>query len=284
MVEVRAPAKINLCLRVGDRRPDGYHPLCTLMEKVDLYDSLSIEEGSTGISIDGADLPGRDNTVSRALAALEQEAGIPVPVAIELRKHIPVAAGLAGGSSDAAAAIMAVSRLFSLEIPEERLMRIALGVGADVPFFLKAGPCLATGIGEQLQQIESLPGYSIVLVNPGRELSTAAVYDAFDRSGGEGAEPVDACTGRLRRVLAAGPGLEELAGLMVNDLEISAFSMVPEIASIKNHLLGLGAAGALMSGSGPSVFGIFADAGDARAAAESLRSGYERVWALKPLR
>lgn len=288
MPEVLAPAKINLCLRVGSRRPDGYHPLCTLMEKVDLYDRLSFEEGASGVTVtDGGgvtiEAKIEANTVNRALEAIEAEAGKPLSVGIRLEKRIPIAAGLAGGSSDAAAVIRALTQIFSLDIPDTRQAAIAFEIGADVPFFLTSGPCLATGAGEQLEPVPDLPAYTIVLVNPGRELSTAAVYERFDRDGG-GGEPLPAYTERLRDVLAAGPGIHELADLMVNDLEFAAISMEPAISIIRDELLGLGALGALMSGSGPTVLGLFPDEQGATRAADSLAAASKRVWVLNPLR
>ncbi len=306
MPEIRAPAKINLCLRVGSRRPDGYHPVCTLMEKVDLFDRLRIDERASGVSVSGADLPEDTNSVSRARAALAREAGISIEVGVELEKHIPVAAGLAGGSSDAAAALMALRRMFAPDITDERLAALALELGADVPFFLSPGPRLAVGIGEQLEPVGNLPSYSLVLVTPDLELSTARVYREYDRLGGgnagdrgdigagggdagsptdaAGADPMEAAAGALRRKLGPDMDLERLAALLVNDLEPAAIGMAPVIGALKSELLSLGAAASLMSGSGPSVFGLFGDPDAARAAAGSLAVRYQRTWTLTPLR
>lgn len=284
MPDILAPAKINLCLRVGRRRPDGYHPVCTLMEQVNLHDRLHISKNESGVSVTGAEIPVGANSVDRAMAALTGETGVPLPVGIELEKRIPVAAGLAGGSSDAAATLMALVDMFSLAIEAERLAAVALEIGADVPFFLSPGPRLATGIGERLEAAAGLPSYFLVLVTPDGELSTADVYREFDRGAGGSDESMEEIAGRLRRRMVAGLDLPKLADLLVNDLEPPAMAMEPAIVTIKEELLSLGAAGSLMSGSGPSVFGLFADENRARAAAESLSSSYSRVWALEPLR
>ncbi|MEK7817167.1 MAG: hypothetical protein AAB281_02820, partial [Actinomycetota bacterium] len=201
MLEGKAPAKINLCLHVGPRRQDGYHPVCSLMEKIDLFDCLKAERAAEGISVRGseadvsdggganlgagiagrgASIPLEENTVYRAVRALEAETGQQLPVAFELGKEIPVAAGLGGGSSDGAAALRMVASLYGLELEHGRLLELAAGIGADVPFFMVPGPQLARGAGESLTAVEIGFEYSLVLVAPAVPVAAAEVYRLYD--------------------------------------------------------------------------------------------------------
>ncbi|MHB9054510.1 MAG: 4-(cytidine 5'-diphospho)-2-C-methyl-D-erythritol kinase [Thermoleophilia bacterium] len=295
IAEVFAPAKINLCLIVGPRRHDGFHPICSLMEKIKLFDTLQTmpEAEGTGIRLTGSGLPlgiaSGENIVMRAARALEREAGRKLDVGIELRKEIPVAAGLGGGSSDAAAILKLLVFHLDLDVPPERLAALALSLGADVPFFLAPGPQLAGGIGEELEPLAGLPDYALVLVKPAASLSTAAVYEAFDRQAG-GVHDFDARCRRIREKIgalatagaAAGP--EALVGLMENDLEPAAAELFPELGAIKQQIMETGALAARMSGSGSSLFGIFPDLRAARAAAGALAESCPQVWAVEPLR
>lgn len=284
MPEFLAPAKINLFLHVGPARPDGYHAVCSLMDRVGLFDTLAVSRGSQGVSISGMDLPAEDNIITRAVAALERETGTALALDIRMRKQIPLAAGLAGGSSDAAALLKAAVSLYGLEVAGDRLEAVALALGADVPFFLTEGPQLAQGAGEELEPVGPLPPYQAVLVTPDVELSTAEVYrlhdkgEALDEAGFRGR------TEKVRSALAGDISLELLASMLVNDLEAPALRLCPGISSLKAAMLELGAAGSLMSGSGPTVFGLFGSADEAVAAAASLGKAHERVWQVKPFR
>ena len=282
-IELQAPAKINLCLHVGPRRADGYHSICSLMEKVSLYDSIRVTPSREGIRVRGMDIPEEDNIVSRAVRALQQETGKAFSIDIEIGKEIPMAAGLAGGSSDAAAVMKAVDCMAGLGLTRERLSAIAAGLGADVPFFLAEGPQLAAGAGGLLEAAGGLPRYHIALAVPDAELSTARVYQLFDEAGGVSTLDLRSRCGELKASLGKVRGLEGMASLLHNDLETVASLLVPEIGRIRDSLLELGAAGVLMSGSGPSVFGLFAAAGEAEAAAAALRRTGLRAWALAPV-
>ncbi|MHB9111704.1 MAG: 4-(cytidine 5'-diphospho)-2-C-methyl-D-erythritol kinase [Thermoleophilia bacterium] len=284
--EVPAPAKINLCLLAGPRRPDGYHPVCSVMEKVRLFDLLrvSFEAEGFGMRLTGSEIPAAENIVLRAARALEQEVGRKLDVDIELKKEIPVAAGLAGGSSDAAAILRLLSFMFALELPPERLVEIAAGLGADVPFFLEPGPRLARGMGKLLEPLSGLPEYAVVLVKPVVSLSTAEVYALYDEMASPaGAGFEERCRDTVE-ALAFLSGAADLPAIMHNDLEQPAATLFPGLFELKQEVLATGALAALMSGSGPTVFGIFPDLEAADAAAARLRLKHRLVWAALPFR
>jgi len=276
---VFAPAKINLCLHVLGKRPDDYHELAMLMQRVSLYDRLVISlEDRPGVRVrcDGLDLaPGEENIASRAARRMLELADLEGGATIELDKQIPVAAGLGGGSSDAAAVLMGLNDLLGAKLTRRQLMAEGARLGADVPFFIFGDTAWATGVGDRLEKVPDLPPLWYVLVNPGVAVSTAWVYRNLGlTSPGEGA--------RLPRFSVTPEGL---AGLLHNDLEKVTASRFPVIGEIKRHLLDLGASGALMSGSGPTVFGVFGREEEARKAAGALpcRPGW-RVFVARALR
>jgi 4-diphosphocytidyl-2-C-methyl-D-erythritol kinase len=261
-VKIRAPAKINLTLRVVGRRADGYHLLDTVMVPVSLYDDIDIRKVRVTKKTRETDRPlikvicsnpavpnGRGNLVYRAAELLLAKAKIKQPIEIRIRKRIPVGAGLGGGSSDAAATLNGLNRLFKLSLSAKTLERLGLTLGTDVPFFVRGRPARARGIGERLQPLHGLPAMSAVLVYPGFAVSTAWVYRNLPRK----LTIPDLNNSILLRLKDVG----DLGALMVNDLEIITLNRYPKIAIIKEKLLRAGAAACLMSGSGSSVFGIF---------------------------
>lgn len=258
---VDAPAKVNLCLHVLGRRLDGLHELAMAMQRIDLADriEISLEDGS-GVEVfcDGLDLGGGENIAGSAARSFLAESHILVRVVIRIDKRIPVAAGLGGGSSDAAAVLSGLNRLCGYPISPSRLMELAADLGADVPFFLFERPAWATGTGTRLETLPPLPEVCYLLLNPGFAVSTDWVYRSLRLTkGGELAS--------LPRFSVA--TADELVGVLHNDLERVTASRHPEIGEMKDFLLQSGALGALMSGSGASVFGVFAN----RAAAISAR-------------
>jgi 4-diphosphocytidyl-2-C-methyl-D-erythritol kinase len=279
-VVILAHAKINLCLRLLGKRPDGYHELQTVVQSIDLHDTLTLETGGRGfrLEVDGdADLPaGEENLVCRAARRI---LGDPRSIGVRARlvKRIPTGAGLGGGSSDAAAALLGLDRLLRLGLPEARLLEEAAALGSDVPFFLGGGTALLRGRGTEVEPVPEGAPVPVVILSPGVPLSTAAVYaqvqepltlaPKLDSMPGFGRIPVDAMSW-----VRAG-----------NDLEPYATRLCAAIPVMKGMLLANGATVAAMSGSGSAVFGIFDDPDAAvRAAREAVLRGY-RAWTTRTL-
>lgn len=266
-LDILAPAKVNYRLDVLRKRPDGYHDLRMIMQRIDLCDEMTLESvAEPGIRVtcgrDGVP-DGPENIAWRAADLLLKEAGRTAGLTIAIRKNIPVAAGLGGGSSDGAAVLMGVNELFGLGFSDERLMELGVKIGADVPFFIFRKTALAEGIGERLSPIDSVPPVWIVLVNPRIHVSTAWVYGNLQLTNGE----------RVRSIPSSFGSVADLCGILSNDLEAVTASRYSVIGEMKERLLELGAAGALMSGSGPTVFGIFGEEAVAREAARALATG-----------
>jgi 4-diphosphocytidyl-2-C-methyl-D-erythritol kinase len=263
-VRERAFAKVNLVLHVGPPGADGLHPICSLFASLDLADDVLVSEGSQGgdaVLCAGVEGP---NLAERALTVLREALPGRLPaLEVRIEKRIPVAAGLGGGSADAAAVLRAANELAGFRLRPERLRALAASIGSDVPSQVEPGHALVTGLGEEVEPL-SLPGMALVLV-PGPEgLRTAEVYAELDRLDGH-RRSLD--PGRLRR-LATGP-LEELAPAVENDLEPAALSLCPAIEPSLTALRGAGALAVTVAGSGPTAFGVFGAAEEAeRAAAE----------------
>lgn len=289
---IQAPAKINLCLAVKGKRADGYHELESVMQKLELADivRIRVEEG-TGISLScpGSDLPGdATNLAWRAARLFLDEAGIDCRVEIVLEKNIPVAAGLGGGSSDAAAVLLALDDLLPINSGEARLLEMGLQLGADVPFFIKKNlsAALAEGIGERLTSVPGIRDCEVILVKPGFGVSTKWVFDNFALTTNSNpyilAPEKDCQSGRYSGsdgdfLKQAGPD-----GFF-NDLESVTVAHYPEIAEIKKSMLADGALVSLMSGSGPTVFGLFTDTGKAITCYEKFGKRYgENVFLTVP--
>jgi len=261
---LKAPAKVNFRLDVLKRRADGFHELRMLMQRISLYDEVAIKVvPAPGIRVmtDSADLPdGPGNIAWRAAAALLQRAGCDAGIEISITKRIPLAAGLGGGSSNAASTLLGVNELLGLGFTTDELMTTGLQLGADVPFFLFGKAAIAEGVGEKLTEVAGLPQVPLVVVNPGIHVATAWVYQNLMLT--------------TEKVAAKIPLLYEsaadLCGILSNDLEAVTINRFPVIREIKDQLMVAGALGALMSGSGSSVFALFDDTGTAAAAAEQL--------------
>jgi 4-diphosphocytidyl-2-C-methyl-D-erythritol kinase len=259
-----APAKINLRLDVLSRRPDGYHELRMIMQQLELGDEITISRQvapGVVVSCDQAGVPvGSANIAWRAARTLLDRHGRDDGLLIAITKHIPVAAGLGGGSSDAAAVLMGVNRLLELGSSREELMELGVKLGADVPFFIYGLRAIAEGIGEKLSPIVRLPEMWVVLVNPKVPVSTAWVYKNLQLT-----------SKKINDILPRSfEDVDAVCAVMANDLETVTIPSFPVIGEIKEQLLAHGASGAMMSGSGPTVFGIFSAADQARHAAEVL--------------
>lgn len=262
----RANAKVNLVLRVGPPRADGMHPLCSLFAALELADELTIAPASGGR--DEIVCPGvvGDNLAAAAAAAFRDavpDARLP-PLRIEIAKRVPVAAGLAGGSADAAAVLRAANELTGSPLSPDGLRRIAAGLGSDVPSQVEPAHAIVSGVGELVERVD-LPPMTIVLAPQDEGLSTAAVYGELDRLGGH-ANDLDPAP---LRALAAG-STDAVAAGVVNDLQPAALAIRPELAEPIAALRGAGALAALVTGSGPTTFGLFADPVAAERAAAAI--------------
>jgi 4-diphosphocytidyl-2-C-methyl-D-erythritol kinase len=262
-MQIHAPAKLNLCLYLGTRRDDGLHELCSLFEPLALADPITVSEAERDeVACEGVE---GENLALRALVALREHGWESPPLRIEIEKRIPVAAGLGGGSADAAA----VLRLAAGEVAE--LEQIATALGADVPSQLVPALALVQGAGERLERLPRPAPHAVVLLPGGGGLSTADVFAEADRLGlGRGADELAELAQRLR--VAAGAGASPLAypELLVNDLEPAARSLRPDIGDALDALRGAGAPLALLTGSGPTAFGLFETLAAAQEAARTL--------------
>ncbi len=260
---LRAPAKLNLCLFLGPRRPDGLHELCSLFEPLALADRIEVSPAAADEVICAA-IEGEDLT-ARALAALREAGWTGEPLRVEVEKLVPVAAGLGGGSADAAA----VLRLARGEVAE--LERIALELGADVPSQLVPALALVRGVGERVSRLPAPVPHAVVLLPGGGGLSTAEVFAEADRQGlGRGAEELEALATRLLAAAGRGASPLDFAELLGNDLEPAALALRPDIGEALEDLRAAGAPLALMTGSGPTAVGLFEDLASAQAAAARL--------------
>ena len=275
-MKLQAMAKINLGLDVVRKRDDGYHEVRMIMQTIQMYDQLDMAESSRpGIRLatNLAYLPNNENNlVYRAANMLMEEFHIKKGLDIRLRKMIPVAAGMAGGSSDAAAAFIGVNRIFRLGLSMDELMQRAVKVGADVPYCLMRGTALAEGIGEKLTPLAPMPPCHILIGKPGISVSTKFVYSNL--RAGEIKDHPD-ISGMIRAIEEG--SLPGVTARMANVLERVTIPAHPVIEEIKKNMIAHGACNALMSGSGPTVFGIFDNRRTAEAASRALkRSGLAR--------
>lgn len=289
-VTLFAPCKINLYLEVlGKRSEDGYHELVMVMVPTETGDEITLSLTETrgveitcshpGVPVDSS------NLVHKAVREFERQRGsaeITLGVRCDIRKHSPVAGGVGGGSSDAASALMGVNELLGRPLNEQQLFEAAARVGADVPFFLDAGPSLVEGVGDELTPIAGMPPFPVLLVNPGKPLGTAEVY----RGLGLQPEPRAQIVARKdrKKIAAMTRGMcTDPAAWLRNDLERVSIPLLPEIAVIRKALLDAGARAAMMSGSGPTVFGLFDSDDGVRSAHEALGRTHPG-WALYPTR
>lgn len=263
-VTLQAPAKINYRLDVIGKRPDGYHELRMIMQRVNLCDEVSISLSATpGIRVvcGSAAVPdGEGNIAWKAARAMLELSESCLGVDIAIVKNIPVAAGLGGGSSDCAAVLMGLNELLGLALSTERLMEVAVGLGADVPFFIFQKTAIAEGIGEKLSPLLSAPSLWVVLVNPNVPVSTAWVYGNLQLTQKE----------PLATLPNSFDDITSICAVLSNDLESVTLPAFPVIGEIKERLVAMGAAGAMMSGSGPTVFGLFSDEAEACGARDRL--------------
>jgi 4-diphosphocytidyl-2-C-methyl-D-erythritol kinase len=258
--EVVASAKVNLALLVGPRRPDGFHELASLMVPVTLGDLVTVRRTpGEDLTVDCTVCPGERNLAARMVRELEMRLERRFEVAVEVRKQIPVGAGLAGGSSDAAATLVGLERLFDLDLSPRLRHEVAAAVGSDVPFFLWPGPQLAMGRGQVLKEVELAASLSLVIVVPQVSLSTATVYGWRDDDVQVTLPDFVPRARMLSSRIAAAHTLHDIAALVENDLEASVVGRRPEVGALRDRLLAEGALTAAMTGSGSAVFGLYGD-------------------------
>ena len=252
---LKAYAKINLGLDVTGKREDGYHEVRMIMQTVNLYDTLFIKEidrNAIVIKTNKAFLPvNESNIIYKAATLMKETYGIEKGFFVDLKKHIPVAAGMAGGSADAAATMVGINNMYRLGIPLDRLMELGVKIGADVPYCIMRGTALAEGIGEKLTRLASLPDCQILIAKPPISVSTKFVYEKLDLS-----EAVHPDIDGMIECLKEG-SLTGISSRLMNVLERVTVTDHPLINEYKEEMIRLGALGSLMSGSGPTVFGIF---------------------------
>ncbi len=296
-VRVRVPSKVNLFLAIRGRRSDGYHEVVTVLQTLSIYDTVEAVLDGTGAvhpsarrfmefvftleAVDGVPGDG-DNLAVQAAEALMAATGVgvadrnghpDVPVTrLHLSKRIPVAAGMAGGSADAAAALVALNALWEVELEPSELREIAVALGSDVPFCVSGGTALATGTGTSTAQVLTRGTYAWVVGISNTPLSTADVYRAHDEIG----EPSDVEPDAVLQALRTGDA-EALGAALHNDLEAATCHLRPELASHRDALLDAGALGAVVSGSGPTIVGLAASPQEAMALADRVRDRFDRV-------
>lgn len=277
-IKIYARAKINLSLDVVGKRSDGYHELRMIMQQVDLYDEVDIRKTKSGILLktDCDFVPNDERNIAYQAAQLMMKRyRMDGGVEIHIKKNIPVAAGLAGGSADAAAVLQGMNQLWKLEIPQQELMQIGLQLGADVPFCILGGAALAEGIGEKLTPIKGIDQW-VLLCKPNIGVSTQEVYRNLDWETIQ--DHPD--TQQLLKAIED-ENIYEVAGGLCNVLETVTMRMHPLVKDIKAKMMEYNALGSLMSGSGPTVFGLYKDYTKAKSAYLKLRRIYQQTYLVK---
>ena len=271
-MRLKALAKINLGLDVLRRREDGYHEVCMVMQTLSLYDRIIIkklEKQEIQVKTNLFYVPENENNlVYQAAQILMDECDLKQGIYIDLQKFIPVAAGMAGGSSDAAAVLYGMNRMFRLNLSQQRLMEIGLKIGADVPYCVMRGTALAEGIGEKLTPLAPMPICKVLVAKPPICVSTKFVYENLTLYKDTEHPRIDLLIEGLRE-----GNLKKIAAHMGNVLESVTIPHYPVIAQIREEMLHYGAINAMMSGSGPTVFGLFEEEAQAQKAYQSLREG-----------
>ncbi len=270
-IKVKALAKVNLGLDVIRRRDDGYHEVRMIMQTIHLYDQLVIKrtrEPGIHITANLDFLPTNENNlIYKAAKLLQDTCGLEEGVAVALQKHIPVAAGMAGGSTDAAAVLYGMNELFRLGFRRQKLMELGVQIGADVPYCLMRGTALAEGIGEKLRSLLPMPKCPVLIAKPAISVSTKFVYENLKLDEHTKHPNIDAQLAAIRK-----GDLKAVAEHMGNLLETVTIPEYPVIDEIKRCMMENGAINAMMSGSGPTVFGLFEDENTAKAAFDTMRS------------
>lgn len=274
MIKKLSPAKVNLHLKVLRKREDGYHDIVTLLQKISLYDEILFSPRKEGIVVRCPDSPlpeNEDNLVYRAAQALFERSSYSEGMEITVKKRIPLAAGLGGGSSDAATVLTTLNEMLGFNYTTDNLMKIGGELGADVPFFIYGNAAWAFGIGDRLKSVKNIPFLWFVLVNPRFEISTKMVYGNLNLR-----LTKDAIHYKVPRFYT----IAYVVGGLHNDLETVTLSLHPVLQRMKDLLVEFGALGSLMSGSGPTVFGVFEKEEAALKAEEALKKAGADEWSV----
>jgi 4-diphosphocytidyl-2-C-methyl-D-erythritol kinase len=270
-LHLNAYAKVNLTLDVGQERPDGYHEIESVMHTIALHDSITLRETGAGTEVivrDGEGVPAdQRNLVARTAELLREMFGVTRPLQIELTKRIPVAAGLGGGSSDAAMTLLGLAQMWKLRLDGREMLALATRLGADVPFFLEGGGAVARGKGERITYLPPLPTTWMVLARPRIEISTAWAYRQLPPGGVATHPDTAAMIEAVKR-----EDVRAVGRLLCNVFEEVMIQQYPIIAELKARILRGEAYGAAMSGTGPTVFGLMANEAAARKMADDLRA------------
>lgn len=281
-ITVKAPAKINLALDVTGRRPDGYHDLRMIMQTVALYDELTIRwtpenkiTVNSSVPITGLRDP-EQNLVYRAARLLCEHASIEGGFIIDLKKNIPMAAGMAGGSTDCAAALIGINQLLGLHLTDSILCSLGVTLGADVPYCIQKGTALAEGIGEILTPLSAPPAFHVLLAKPDISVSTAYVYGNLSTDSLTSHPRIDDMVAAIKNKDRDG-----MTNLLENVLETVTIPAFPVIGDLKNELAALGADGVLMSGSGPTVFALFENESTCRAALDKCKNDHPEYFCIQ---
>lgn len=250
---LQSPAKINLRLEVLGKRADGYHDLKMVMCRISLFDEVTLtlnDDNNISVVCDNNSVPCEEENIAwKAASAFKKASGINNGIHIRIKKRIPMGGGLGGGSSNAATVLLGLNSLTGNTLSTEKLMKMGLTLGADVPFFIFKRPALAEGIGEKLSPISGLPELSLILVNPGVEISTASIFNSLNLGL---TKPIETLS-----IAEFNCSLSEVLAILHNDLEDVTFNKYPKVKMVKEMLHHHGAAGVLMSGSGSTVFSLY---------------------------
>ncbi len=257
-IKIKAMGKVNLGLDVLGKKPNGYHEVRMIMQSVELGDTLKFTKTAEGITIrtNKKDLPTDEgNLIYRAIQLMQEEYHLKGGVSVRLDKQIPVAAGMAGGSADAAAALIAMNQLYDLKLNTQKLCELGVKLGADIPFCIVGGTVLAEGIGEELTVLPKAPACYLLIARPDIMVSTKAVYEALDHDGVESHPDIDGMVQAIWK-----NHLDGITERMENVLEAVTVKQYPVVEQLKDKMRQEGAIEAVMSGSGPTVFGVYRDA------------------------
>ncbi|NQV13765.1 MAG: 4-(cytidine 5'-diphospho)-2-C-methyl-D-erythritol kinase [Parcubacteria group bacterium] len=282
-MKIKAPAKINLTLDILGKLPNDYHELTTVYQAVDLYDELDFQENESGdikIASNSEQIPlDENNIVYKAAELIRQRHDIKKGVDIHIDKKIPVAAGLAGGSTDGAATLKALNEMWELKLPDEVLREYGTELGMDVPFLISGGTALGMRRGEKVRSLKNNLSLQIIIVTPEIAISTKEAYGSLDLA------QVGQESEKTKRMIAAltVSNLTDVIDNLHNDFEKSIITQHSVIGEVKGKMLALGALGSLMSGSGPSVFGVWAGREGAEKAYKALRQEYKQAYLVKSL-